>query len=478
MFRGIEHILRGRDPRDAWLFAQRVCGTCTGVHALASVRAVENALGVDDPAERPPGPQPPRGDAVRRGPRRPLLPPPGARLGRRRGGPRRGSRGDRRPSPGRSATGRSRARAYFAEVQDRLAALVAVRPARARSPTATGATPPTRLPPEANLARRRPLPRGARLAAPVHADPHAARRQEPAPADLPRRRDGPRAAVGRARPRACPASTPQQIERNAPAALSDARPRRDRRPHRRGADVRRAGLRPRRPAGRPGLPGLGGDRRPAIGNYLSFGEFPEDDTAEPALLLPRGRVMGRDLGARGAGRPGRRRRDGRPARTTPTTPATARPSASVGRRRRSRATAGPPPPVTTLEGAEQVQLAQGAALRRRADGGRAAGPGARRLRRGPRRRPGRRRPRRRRRSASGRRRSSARSAGLVARAIEAAGRSPPGSASWHARARPRNLADRRPRRRRRHGAGIPARGRRRPAAGRSARRRAAPSATG
>ncbi|MEI7743609.1 MAG: nickel-dependent hydrogenase large subunit [Chloroflexota bacterium] len=46
MFRGIERVLVGRDPRDAWLMAQRVCGTCTGVHALASVRAVENALGI------------------------------------------------------------------------------------------------------------------------------------------------------------------------------------------------------------------------------------------------------------------------------------------------------------------------------------------------------------------------------------------------------------------------------------------------
>ena len=49
MFRGIESILRGRDPRDAWLLAERVCGKCTGVHALASVRAVENALGIAIP---------------------------------------------------------------------------------------------------------------------------------------------------------------------------------------------------------------------------------------------------------------------------------------------------------------------------------------------------------------------------------------------------------------------------------------------
>jgi Ni,Fe-hydrogenase I large subunit len=48
-FRGIESVLRGRPARDAWLLAQRVCGSCTGVHALASVRAVENALGVAIP---------------------------------------------------------------------------------------------------------------------------------------------------------------------------------------------------------------------------------------------------------------------------------------------------------------------------------------------------------------------------------------------------------------------------------------------
>ncbi len=44
MVRGIETILKGRDPRDAWAFAQRICGVCTLVHGLASVRSVENAL--------------------------------------------------------------------------------------------------------------------------------------------------------------------------------------------------------------------------------------------------------------------------------------------------------------------------------------------------------------------------------------------------------------------------------------------------
>src|SRR5271170_7047549 len=49
MVRGIEIILRGRDPRDAWAFAQRICGVCTLVHGLASVRAVEDALNIQVP---------------------------------------------------------------------------------------------------------------------------------------------------------------------------------------------------------------------------------------------------------------------------------------------------------------------------------------------------------------------------------------------------------------------------------------------
>ncbi len=50
MFRGIEIILKGRDPRDAWAFCQRICGVCTTVHAIASIRAVENAIGAEPPA--------------------------------------------------------------------------------------------------------------------------------------------------------------------------------------------------------------------------------------------------------------------------------------------------------------------------------------------------------------------------------------------------------------------------------------------
>lgn len=49
MWRGVENILIGRDPRDAWAITQRICGVCTTVHAIASVRAVENALQLEIP---------------------------------------------------------------------------------------------------------------------------------------------------------------------------------------------------------------------------------------------------------------------------------------------------------------------------------------------------------------------------------------------------------------------------------------------
>jgi hydrogenase large subunit len=46
MVRGLEKIVEGRDPRDVWAFVQRACGVCTTVHAIASIRAVEDALGI------------------------------------------------------------------------------------------------------------------------------------------------------------------------------------------------------------------------------------------------------------------------------------------------------------------------------------------------------------------------------------------------------------------------------------------------
>ncbi|MFV0462771.1 MAG: nickel-dependent hydrogenase large subunit [Nostocoides sp.] len=50
-FRGIETIVAGRDPRDAWAFVQRICGVCTTVHAVASITAVEDAIGAQVPEQ-------------------------------------------------------------------------------------------------------------------------------------------------------------------------------------------------------------------------------------------------------------------------------------------------------------------------------------------------------------------------------------------------------------------------------------------
>jgi hydrogenase large subunit len=49
MWRGIEVILKGREPQDAWTYVQRFCGVCTTVHAISSIRAVEHALKVEIP---------------------------------------------------------------------------------------------------------------------------------------------------------------------------------------------------------------------------------------------------------------------------------------------------------------------------------------------------------------------------------------------------------------------------------------------
>ncbi|SQI43868.1 Hydrogenase-2 large chain precursor [Leminorella richardii] len=49
MWRGMEEIVKDKDPRDAWMIVQRICGVCTTTHALASVRAAESALNIDVP---------------------------------------------------------------------------------------------------------------------------------------------------------------------------------------------------------------------------------------------------------------------------------------------------------------------------------------------------------------------------------------------------------------------------------------------
>ena len=49
LFRGIEVILKGRDPRDAGLLAVRICGVCTNSHFRAAVSSVEDAYSLELP---------------------------------------------------------------------------------------------------------------------------------------------------------------------------------------------------------------------------------------------------------------------------------------------------------------------------------------------------------------------------------------------------------------------------------------------
>lgn len=49
MWRGMETIVKDRDPRDAWMIVQRICGVCTTTHAISSVRAAESALKINVP---------------------------------------------------------------------------------------------------------------------------------------------------------------------------------------------------------------------------------------------------------------------------------------------------------------------------------------------------------------------------------------------------------------------------------------------
>ncbi len=48
LFRGIEMILRGRDPRDAQRITQRICGVCPTAHSMASALNLDSAFGLAD----------------------------------------------------------------------------------------------------------------------------------------------------------------------------------------------------------------------------------------------------------------------------------------------------------------------------------------------------------------------------------------------------------------------------------------------
>ena len=49
LWRGLETIVKNRDPRDAGFLMQRICGVCTFSHYRAGIEAVEDALGIIPP---------------------------------------------------------------------------------------------------------------------------------------------------------------------------------------------------------------------------------------------------------------------------------------------------------------------------------------------------------------------------------------------------------------------------------------------
>lgn len=49
LFRGLELILQGRDPRDAQVITQRICGVCPQSHGIAAAQALDDAFGVEIP---------------------------------------------------------------------------------------------------------------------------------------------------------------------------------------------------------------------------------------------------------------------------------------------------------------------------------------------------------------------------------------------------------------------------------------------
>ena len=201
-FRGIEIIMQGRDPRDAWAFTQRICGVCTVVHAVASCRAVEDALGITIP---------PNANLIRN-----LV--HGMQfiqdhvihfyhlhaldwvdvVSALKADP----AGTARHREVRSRPGPTTPRPTSREVQDRLKKFVGRRPARHLHQRLLG-PPGLQAPAGGEPAGGGALPRGARLAAGRHPAAHDLRRQEPAP-ELPGRRHGLAPSTSTTPPRSTP----------------------------------------------------------------------------------------------------------------------------------------------------------------------------------------------------------------------------------------------------------------------------------
>ena len=275
MFRGIELILKGRDPRDAWALhpahlrrlhdGPRRLPPCARWRTLSASRSRDNARIIRNLIA---------GIAVRPGPRDPLLSPARARLGRRRRARSRPTRPPPRRSPSRSRPGPTRARPTSGRcrtgskkfVESGQLGLFAngywghpgLQAAARGQPPGGGA-----------------LPRGARLAARRHPDarhPRAARTRTP---DLPGRRDGHRRST-RTRRRAINAERLTDIRGSSSPTRQEF--------------VEQVYF--------PDLLAIAGFYKDwaalggGVGNYLSFGDFPTTTSGDPArLYLPRGMIL-------------------------------------------------------------------------------------------------------------------------------------------------------------------------------------------
>ncbi|MEW5992754.1 MAG: nickel-dependent hydrogenase large subunit [Chloroflexota bacterium] len=285
MFRGLERTLVGRDPRDAWLMAQRICGSCNGVHGLASVRAVERALGIAIPANArlvrnlAAGAQLVTGHVT--GFYRRQLPDwvdlvAGASADATAASELARSIGD---SPASSAP-------YFRRVKDRLAALVDSGQPGIFGPSAGGAR--SRLTPAAALVL------GAHSLEALDWRRNMARLQTFLGGKSPHPQTLVVGGVALTPPWGGPVRAtgehPRRPQTTAPAALSE-----------RGLIALQGIVNDARAFVEgvylPDVLYLAGAHRDTaglgrgLGNVLVFGEFPEDDSDAPALLLPRGRLM-------------------------------------------------------------------------------------------------------------------------------------------------------------------------------------------
>ena len=292
MVRGIETILKGRDPRDAWAFAQRICGVCTWCTASPRCARWRTPSSIERAGQRQAHPQPDDRRPVRARPRHALLPPARAGLGGRGSAPERRPHGDLRPGPVHLELAQVLAR-LLRRRAEAAQGLRRVRPARHLRQRLLG-PPGLQAAARGQPDGRGPLPGGPGLAARRRPAARHLRRQEPAPQLRRRRRavpDRPQLRLRHQRQEAgrrCRTSSQ-------PCASSSTRSM------------------SRTPWPSPASTRTGRSRGEGLGNFLCYGDFPAhghrrtpSDCSCPARRHPRPRPHQHPRG-----RPARRQRRSR-----------------------------------------------------------------------------------------------------------------------------------------------------------------------